>query len=68
MLDGGTAFQTLDPAGLHIWWGAYLGMARQMIFSGPLAEVGAEIVDARAEARAKHGWIMDSYILKRTPA
>ena len=26
MLDGGTAFQSLDPEGLHIWWGAYLGM------------------------------------------
>jgi precorrin-6A synthase len=68
MLDGGAAFQTLDPAGLQIWWGAYLGMPKQIIFSGPLAEVGAEIVEARARARAKHGWIMDSYILKRTPA
>jgi len=68
MLDGRTAFQSLDPAGLHIWWGAYLGMPHQIIFSGPLAEIGAEIVDARAKARAKHGWIMDSYILKRIPA
>jgi precorrin-6A synthase len=65
MLDGGTAFQSLDPAGLQIWWGAYLGMAHQIILSGPLAEVGAGIVDARAKARAEHGWIMDSYILKR---
>jgi len=30
-----------------------------------LAEVGARIVEARAAARARHGWIMDSYILKR---
>ena len=65
MLDGGTAFQSLDPVGLHIWWGAYLGMANQIILSGPLAEVGARIVEARAAARARHGWIMDSYILKR---
>jgi len=65
MLDGGTAFQSLDSAGLHIWWGAYLGMPGQMIVSGPLAEVGAKIVEARAAARARHGWIMDSYILKR---
>jgi precorrin-6A synthase len=68
MLDGGTAFQSLDPAGLHIWWGAYLGMPHQIMFSGSLAEIGADIVDARAKARAKHGWIMDIYILKRTPA
>jgi precorrin-6A synthase len=65
MLDAGTAFQSLDPVGLYIWWGAYLGMPDQIIFSGPLAEVGAKIVEARAAARARHGWIMDSYILKR---
>lgn len=65
MLDGGTAFRSLDPAGLHIWWGAYLGMPDQMLFSGPLADVGAKIVAARAEARGQRGWIMDSYILKR---
>jgi precorrin-6A synthase len=65
MLDDGTAFQSLDPTGLQIWWGAYLGMPHQIILSGPLAEIGATIVEARAEARARHGWIMDSYILKR---
>jgi len=65
MLDSGTAFQSLDPTGLRIWWGAYLGMPNQIIFSGPLIEIGARIVEARAEARAKHGWIMDIYVLKR---
>jgi precorrin-6A synthase len=65
MLDGGTAFQSLDPTGLHIWWGAYLGMPQQMLFSGPLAEVGPSIVAARAGARSRHGWIMDCYILRR---
>ncbi|TYL94703.1 precorrin-6A synthase (deacetylating) [Bradyrhizobium rifense] len=67
MLDGGTAFQSLDPEGLHIWWGAYLGMADQIIMSGALAEVGARIVASRQAARERHGWIMDSYILKRRP-
>jgi precorrin-6A synthase len=65
MLDGGTAFQSLDPEGLQIWWGAYLGMPDQIIMSGPLAEAGPRIVAARQAARARHGWIMDSYILKR---
>ena len=65
MLDGGTAFQSLDPAGFYIWWGAYLGMADQIILSGALAEVGTHIVAARQAARERHGWIMDSYILKR---
>lgn len=67
MLDGGTAFRSLDPAGLHIWWGAYLSMADQIIMSGALAEVGTRIVAMRQDARERHGWIMDSYILKRRP-
>ncbi|WIW48734.1 precorrin-6A synthase (deacetylating) [Bradyrhizobium sp. 62B] len=66
MLDGGTAFQSIDPDSLHIYWGAYLGMQDQIILSGALAEAGPRIVAVRQEARARHGWIMDSYILKRT--
>ena len=64
MLDGGAAFQSLDPSGLHIWWGAYLGMPEEIIMSGTLAEAGPNIA-ARQEARARHGWITDSNILKR---
>jgi precorrin-6A synthase len=67
MLDGGTAFQSLDAYGVHIWWGAYLGMPNEIILSGALVDVGAKIATLRAEARARHGWIMDSYILKRRP-
>jgi precorrin-6A synthase len=65
MLDGAATFQTLDPKGLQIWWGAYLGMPDQILMSGDLAEVGPGIVAARSRAREQHGWIMDSYILKR---
>lgn len=65
MLDDGTVFQSLDPKDLHIWWGAYLGMAEQIIVSGALADIGPSILAARQEARGKHGWIMDTYILKR---
>jgi precorrin-6A synthase len=66
MLDGKCLFQSLDPAGISIWWGAYVGMAEEIILSGPLAEVGPQIVGLRAKARAAHGWIMDIYILRRT--
>jgi len=69
MLDGACSFQGLAPQGLRIWWGAYLGMAEQILESGPLAEAGPRIVAARTEARARHGWIMDSYLLRRdTPS
>jgi precorrin-6A synthase len=65
MLDGGTAFQAIEPEGIHIWWGAHLGMPNQITLSGSLVEAGPKIAAARADARARHGWIMDSYILKR---
>ncbi len=68
MLDGACAFQGLDPDGIRIWWGAFLGMAQEMRLHGPLAEAGPRIVAARAAARAAHGWIMDIYLLDRCPS
>lgn len=65
MLDGGCAFTTLDPAGLTIWWGAYLGLPQEIRLSGPLAGTGPRIVAERQAARARHGWIMDIYLLRR---
>jgi precorrin-6A synthase len=65
MLDSGTAFETLEPKGIHIWWGAYLGMPNEILFSGRLADIAAAIIAARRAARDQHGWIMDCYILKR---
>lgn len=65
MLDGECSFQALEPSGLTIWWGGFLGMAEQLLESGPLADAGPRIVRARAEARARHGWIMDTYLLRR---
>lgn len=65
MLDGQCSFETLDPDGLKIWWGAFLGMPEQVLDSGPLAEAGPRIVATRAKARAQHGWIMDTYMLRR---
>ncbi|MBN7787020.1 precorrin-6A synthase (deacetylating) [Ponticoccus gilvus] len=65
MLDGECSFQALKPSGLTIWWGGFLGMAEQLLESGPLADAGPRIVRARAEARARHGWIMDTYLLRR---
>ncbi len=67
MLDAGGAFQSLAPEGLHIWWGAYLGMDKQCLIDGPLAEVGPAIVERRAALRERHGWIMDVYLLARQP-
>lgn len=65
MLDGEQAFSKIDPAGLEIWWGAYLGAAQERLVSGPLAEVSDRIVREREAARAENGWIMDTYLLRR---
>ncbi|MFO7757280.1 MAG: precorrin-6A synthase (deacetylating) [Roseovarius sp.] len=65
MLDGACAFQHLDPDGVHIWWGAYLGMPEQVLDAGPLAEAGPRIIEKRAAARTRHGWIMDTYLMRR---
>ncbi len=65
MLDGHCAFQTLNGADFDIWWGAYLGMENQLIRSGPLDLVCADIIATRATARAAHGWIMDAYVLRK---
>jgi precorrin-6A synthase len=67
MLDGQCSFQSLDPQDVIIWWGAYLGMENELVINGDLARVGAQILRTRATARADHGWIMDIYLLKKTP-
>jgi len=65
MLDGECSFRQLDPTGISIWWGAYLGMPEQVLVNGPLAEVSEEILQTRRAARTAHGWIMDTYLLRR---
>jgi precorrin-6A synthase len=65
MLDGECSFQAIDPQGVTIWWGAYVGMQEEIILSGPLADIADQIVKTRAAARTDHGWIMDIYILRR---
>ncbi len=65
MLDGDCAFATVPPQGVTIWWGAYVGMAGQILDHGPLEQAGPRIVATRASARAERGWIMDIYLLRR---
>lgn len=65
MLDGGCAFRGLEAEAFEIWWGAYVGMPEEVLIAGPLAEVGAKIIERRAEERDRHGWIMDIYLLRR---
>jgi precorrin-6A synthase len=64
VLDGQQAFRAVD-GDVCIWWGAYLGTPEEILVAGRLADVADEIATRRAEARARLGWVMDVYLLRR---
>ncbi|MDG4775089.1 precorrin-6A synthase (deacetylating) [Solwaraspora sp. WMMD792] len=67
MLDAQCAFTQFTAAdGIDIYWGAYLGTPDEILIAGPVHETADRIVTARAEARRHKGWIMDTYLLRRT--
>lgn len=63
MLDGECSFRGLAPD-TRIWWGAYLGTPDELLITGTIGEVSEQIVETRAAARERHGWIMDIYLLR----
>ena len=65
MLDGDCAFQRIAAQGVTIWWGANLGLPEAALDHGPLAEAIPRILTTRAALRARHGWVMDIYLLAR---
>jgi precorrin-6A synthase len=65
MLDGEQAFAKIDDPDAEIFWGAYLGTEDEIVRSGRLGDVADDIARTRAEARARHGWIMDIYLLRK---
>lgn len=66
MLDGDLACAGLAERwpDLTIYWGAQLGLPQQTLVAGRLADVLPEISAARADLRARHGWVMDTYLLR----
>ncbi|MEB6589787.1 MULTISPECIES: precorrin-6A synthase (deacetylating) [Pseudomonas] len=65
MLDGQCAFAQLDDPALMIYWGAYLGTEDEVLIAGPLQAVKGRILEVRERERARKGWIMDTYLLRR---
>ena len=65
MLDALCAFADLPDTGVDIFWGAYLGSPDEVLVAGDLAAVKDEIMTVRARERARKGWIMDTYLLRR---
>jgi precorrin-6A synthase len=67
MLDARQSYAAYAGDDVDVYWGAYLGTPDELLVAGPLAEVADEITRVRTQARAEHGWIMDTYLLRREP-
>jgi precorrin-6A synthase len=65
MLDNGSGLRALANEDVDIYWGAYLGTPDQILISGKLRDRVDEIERVRANAKARKGWIMDTYLLRR---
>ncbi len=67
MLDSDCAFTRFAGDEVDIYWGAYLGTEDEILRSGRVGEVAEEIRKLRSEARERKGWVMDTYLLRRSP-
>jgi len=65
MLDPGFTAAGFGDQALTVFWGAYLSTPDETLIRGPLAEVAEQITATRAALRERHGWIMDTYLLRR---
>ena len=65
MLDGDCSFKTISDADIDIYWGAYVGTEDEILVAGHLRERKHDIERMRAEAKARKGWIMDTYLLRK---
>ncbi|VVE17917.1 precorrin-6A synthase (deacetylating) [Pandoraea anhela] len=65
MLDSKHSYKHLAHEDLDIFWGAYVGTPDEILISGRLCDVMHDIERVRDEARRTHGWIMDTYLLRR---
>lgn len=66
MLDSHAGWRRFaGEADAFIYWGAYLGTADQVLVAGRVAAVQDEIARVREAAQERHGWIMDTYLIRR---
>jgi len=65
MLDNHAQWKRFASEEALIYWGAYLGTADEVLVAGQVAEVKDEIVRVRRAAQDRHGWIMDTYLIRR---
>jgi precorrin-6A synthase len=68
MLDANCSFKTIEDPGIDIYWGAYIGTEDEILVAGDLRALSHDIERTRAEAKARKGWIMDTYLLRKRKA
>lgn len=68
MLDNHEVFRRFAESDAEIFWGAYLGTDDEILVAGKVSEVMDEIGRVRADAKARHGWIMDTYLIRKPEA
>ncbi len=68
MLDADCTFKAIDNSDIDIYWGAYIGTEDEILIAGNLCELIEDIERIRAEAKARKGWMMDTYLLRRRDA
>jgi precorrin-6A synthase len=68
MLDADCSFKTIDDPDIDIYWGAYIGTQDEILAAGNLRALTPDIERKRAEAKARKGWVMDTYLLRRRDA
>ena len=66
MLDPDNGFKQFADQDIDIFWGAYIGTPDEILIAGKLKDVAGEIERVRAEARRANGWIMDTYLMRRS--
>jgi precorrin-6A synthase len=68
MLDAGLACRSFDDPDLQIYWGACLGTPYEVLISGRLLDVAEQVEATKLALREQHGWVMDTYLLRRFEA
>jgi precorrin-6A synthase len=66
MLDGDCSFKKVKDSAIDIYWGAYIGTEDEILVSGNLPKRMRDIEAMRGEARSRKGWIMDTYLLRKS--
>jgi precorrin-6A synthase len=66
MLDAECSFKNVSDPEIDIYWGAYIGTEDEILVSGNLKGCMHDIERIRSEAKGKKGWIMDTYLLRKT--